>query len=90
MTTLDSDLLEEYERLRKKEFLHDIKGDPTSTEDERRAFLKKKIAAEIAEFQAKGKEKGDEELMKSIQRTQKKQRERGLSPLEVSGITSPM
>ena len=88
---LDQDLLEEYKRLRKKQFKFDYAQDPGDfTDAEQEAFIKEKIAKEVKGFAELGKTGGNEALAGSIQQTRRKMYERGVNPLDVSGFSSPI
>ena len=89
---LNLDLLEEYKRLRTKQFKFDYAQDPGQkvTDAQQEAFIKEKIAEEVKGFAELGKTEGNAALIGIIQQTRRKMYERGVSPLDVSGITSPI
>ena len=89
MTALDPDLLEQYERLRKKVLFAQLERKKGISEREKEVFFVRKLKAEIAEYMALGKERGDEKLMESIQKNAQAQIRSGVAPGKVFAQDPP-
>ena len=82
MTALDPHLLEQYEKLRKKVLFAQLEREGIS-QTEKEEFFVRKLKQEIAEYTALGKERGDEKLMESIQKSAQAQIRSGVAPGKV-------